>query len=41
VSESDGTLELCAKEAAGRPELHLTAPAADRDELLDLYRSAW
>jgi len=41
VSESDGTLELCAKQAAGRPELHLTAPPADRDELLDLYRSAW
>jgi alcohol dehydrogenase class IV len=41
VSDSDGTLERCAQEAAGRPELHLTPPAADHDELLALYRAAW
>jgi alcohol dehydrogenase class IV len=37
----DGVLELCASEAATRPELHLTPPPADRDELLSLYRAAW
>jgi len=41
VSESDGTLELCAIEAAKRPELHMTPPAADVDELRDLYGAAW
>jgi alcohol dehydrogenase class IV len=34
-------LELCAEEASGRPELHLTPPVADRDELLALYRAAY
>jgi alcohol dehydrogenase class IV len=34
-------LERCADEAAGRTELEMTAPAADRDELLELYREAW
>lgn len=31
----------CADAAAGRPELALTPPAADRDELLALYEEAW
>jgi alcohol dehydrogenase class IV len=35
------SLETCADEAASRPELHLTPPPADRDELLSLYRAAW
>lgn len=34
-------LEICARAAAGRPELALTPPPADADELLDLYRRAW
>jgi alcohol dehydrogenase class IV len=38
---AESVLETCADEAAPRPELHLTRPAADRDELLALYRSAW
>ena len=34
-------LDRCAEEAAGRPELHMTAPAADRVELRALYQSAY
>jgi alcohol dehydrogenase class IV len=41
VSGGEAVLEQCADEAAGRPELHLTPPAADRDELISLYREAW
>jgi alcohol dehydrogenase class IV len=41
VSETDGTLELCAVEAAKRPELHMTPPPAGVDELRDLYGAAW
>ncbi len=41
VSESDGTLEQCGVEAAKRPELHMTPPPADVDELRDLYGAAW
>jgi alcohol dehydrogenase class IV len=41
VDGDDSVLEQCAEEAAGRPELHLTPPPADRDELLALYREAW
>lgn len=33
-------LERCADAAAGRAELHLTPPAADRDELRALYEAA-
>jgi alcohol dehydrogenase class IV len=36
-----GALEACADAAAERPELHLTPPAATRDELLELYEAAW
>ncbi len=38
--EADG-LGACADAAAGRPELALTPPRADRDELLALYEEAW
>lgn len=38
---SESVLETCAEEAAGRPELHLTPPPADRDELRALYGAAW
>jgi alcohol dehydrogenase class IV len=38
---SEEQLERCADEAAGRPELHMTPPAADRDELRALYESAY
>lgn len=31
----------CADAAAQRPELHATPPAADRDEILGLYETAW
>jgi alcohol dehydrogenase class IV len=41
VSQSDGTLEQCAVEAAKRPELRMTPPAPDVDELRDLYGAAW
>jgi alcohol dehydrogenase class IV len=41
VPGSDGTLEHCAEEAAARPELKRTPPAPDRDEVLELYRTAW
>ncbi|WP_354697959.1 1,3-propanediol dehydrogenase [Paraconexibacter sp. AEG42_29] len=34
-------LEKCADAAAGRAELQHTPPAADRDELLAIYRAAW
>jgi alcohol dehydrogenase class IV len=34
-------LPILADEAAARPQLHLTPPAADRDELLAIYESAW
>jgi alcohol dehydrogenase class IV len=34
-------LEHCAEEAAERAELGLTPPAADAEELLGLYESAW
>ncbi len=34
-------LGACAEAAAGRPELDLTPPRASRDELLELYESAW
>jgi hypothetical protein len=36
-----GVLSACADAAAERPELHLTPPAATRDELLELYEAAW
>ena len=39
VSESQ--LDTCAAEAAARPELHLTPPAADERELRDLYAAAF
>jgi len=34
-------MDRCAEEAAARPELHMTPPAADRDELRALYESAY
>jgi alcohol dehydrogenase class IV len=34
-------LAECADAAVDRPELHLTPPPADRDELLALYEAAW
>ena len=34
-------LDRCAEEAATRPELHMTAPAADRGELRALYELAY
>ena len=34
-------LAACADAAARRPELALTPPAADRDELLAIYEAAW
>jgi alcohol dehydrogenase class IV len=38
---TDAQLEACAKAAAGRGELHATPPAADREELLAIYREAF
>ncbi len=36
----DATLDACADQAAGRPELGLTPPAAARDELRRVYAAA-
>jgi alcohol dehydrogenase class IV len=41
VSVSAQQLDQCADHAAARAELHLTPPAADRDELRALYGLAW
>ena len=38
---SEADLELCAEQAAQRPELAMTPPAADLDELRELYRAAY
>lgn len=37
----EAELERCADEAARRDELQGTPPAAERDELLSIYRAAW
>jgi alcohol dehydrogenase class IV len=37
----EGVLATCADQAAARPDLAMTPPAATRDELLELYREAW
>jgi alcohol dehydrogenase class IV len=37
----EAALEQCAEEAARRPELHLTPPAATAAELRELYGAAW
>jgi alcohol dehydrogenase class IV len=39
ASEED--LELCARQAAQRPELEMTPPRADLDELRELYGAAY
>lgn len=39
ASETD--LELCAEKASERPELEMTPPPADVDELRELYRAAY
>jgi alcohol dehydrogenase class IV len=41
VIADEAVLELCAEQAAARPDLAMTGPAAARDELLELYRAAW
>jgi maleylacetate reductase len=41
VIENEAVIERCAEAAATRPDLALTPPPAGRDELLELYRSAW
>ena len=38
---SEEQLELCAEQASRRPELAMTPPAADLDELRRLYRAAY
>jgi alcohol dehydrogenase class IV len=38
---SEADLEVCAEQAAQRPELAMTPPAADLDELRELYRAAY
>lgn len=38
---SEDELERCAEAAAARPELHLTPPPADRNELRELYAAAY
>ena len=37
----EGRLDACADAAAQRPELDLTPPRADRDELREIYAAAW
>ena len=41
VGVAEDALEHCAQTAAQRPELHLTPPPADAEELLAIYRHAW
>jgi alcohol dehydrogenase class IV len=41
VGVSPEQLETCATEAANRPELALTPPPAQREELRELYQAAW
>jgi alcohol dehydrogenase class IV len=41
VGVSEAQLELCAEQASARPELHMTPPPADRDELRALYAAAY
>lgn len=38
---SEDSLETCAEQASQRPELEMTPPRAQRDELLELYRAAF
>lgn len=38
---SEADLEICAEQAAERPELAMTPPAAGLDELRELYRAAY
>ena len=38
---SEEQLEVCAEQASRRPELAMTPPAADLDELLGLFRAAY
>lgn len=38
---SEEALDRCAAQAAGRPELALTPPAAGESELRELYAAAW
>jgi alcohol dehydrogenase class IV len=38
---TEAQLDHCAEEAAARPELQMTPPAADRDELRALYAAAY
>lgn len=38
---TEAELDRCVEEAAGRPELALTPPAADRDEIRGLYKAAY
>jgi maleylacetate reductase len=39
VAQDD--LERCVREASARPELQMTPPAPDEDELRELYQAAW
>ena len=41
VVGDESALEACAEQAARRPELAMTPPAADAEEILSLYRAAW
>ncbi len=41
VGVTEAALSECAEQAASRPELNLTPPAADRDEILEIYHAAW
>ena len=41
VIADHGVLEQCAEQAASRPDLALTPPAADREEIAALYDAAW
>jgi alcohol dehydrogenase class IV len=38
---SEEELDRCADQAAQRPELHMTPPPADREELRALYAAAY
>jgi alcohol dehydrogenase class IV len=41
IGVDESRLEDCVEAAAERPQLALTPPPADRDEIRELYRAAW
>jgi alcohol dehydrogenase class IV len=41
IGVAEEALPACVEQAAARPELHMTPPVADANEIAALYRAAW